>query len=300
MGRPKAKANNASDIVNVRIKKFDMRWIKDNKILIFIGKRDVGKSVLVLDYLYNHQSFPLGTVISPTDDYNFTYKPHIPSIFIHDECTPELIGEALQRQKDICKNVKLDPRYKGIDPRAFMILDDCLADGDSWVRDKNIKWIFMNGRHAQMTFILTMQYPMGITPNLRTNVDYIFICKEPKIANQKRLYEHYAGIFPTFEMFRAVLKQCTKNYGCLVIDNSSVSDKIEDQAFWYRADPKQEHFDDFKMCYPIFWKDNEKYLMGKISGGGGAPEPKEEEEEYDMSRISGRKNKVNFAVKQMS
>src|SRR5438132_1113332 len=203
---PRKKNESSNEVINVRLRKFNMKLIGDNKIIVFIGKRFTGKSILVLDYLYHHQDFPLGTVISPTDDYNWTYKPHVPSIFIHEDFTPELIEQVLRRQKDICRNCRLDPKYKGVDPRAFVILDDCLADSDSWVRDKNIKWIFMNGRHAQITFILTMQYCMGITPNLRTNVDYIFICKEPKVANQKRLYEHYAGMFPTFEMFRAVLK----------------------------------------------------------------------------------------------
>jgi hypothetical protein len=76
----------------------------------------------------------------------------------------------------------------------------------------------------------------GIPPSLRTNVDYIFICKEPKLGNQRRLFEHYAGMFPCFEMFRVVLNKCTKDHGCLVIDNSSNSDKLEDQVYWYRTD----------------------------------------------------------------
>ena len=291
---PRTKKATMSDVVNVRLKKFNMKSIGDNKIIVFIGKRNTGKSVLVLDYLYHHQDFPLGTVISPTDDYNFTYKPHVPSIFIHDEYTPELIEQVLKRQKDICRNCRLDPRYKGIDPRAFVILDDCLADADGWVRDKNIKWIFMNGRHAQVTFILTMQYAMGIPPNLRTNVDYIFICKEPKITNQKRLYEHYAGMFPTFAMFRAVLKQCTRNHGCLVIDNSSTSDKLEDQVFWYRVDVNKPNFADFKLCYPVFWKNNDKYLSGKTE----TKIPEDEDDDY--TRLTNKKNQVNFNVKQLS
>ena len=101
---PRTKKATMSDVVNVRLKKFNMKSIGDNKIIVFIGKRNTGKSVLVLDYLYHHQDFPLGTVISPTDDYNFTYKPHVPSIFIHDEYTPELIEQVLKRQKDICRN----------------------------------------------------------------------------------------------------------------------------------------------------------------------------------------------------
>jgi hypothetical protein len=281
--------------IDIKLKKFNMNWIGDNKIIVFIGKRNTGKSVLVLDYLYHHQDLPLGTVISPTDEFNGTYKPHIPSIFIHEEYSPELIDQVLKRQKDICKNCRVDPKYSGVDARAFLILDDCLADGQDWVKDKNIKWIFMNGRHAQLSLAITLQYVMGITPNLRTNVDYIFICKEPKHCNQKRLYEHYAGMFPTFEMFRAVLKHCTKDYGCLVIDNSSTSDRLEDQVFWYRAETNKSDFETFRLCYPVFWKNNDKYLT--------APEKqkkKNDNEEIDYERLAGKKNQRNYAVKQLS
>lgn len=294
---PRKKKDVLAELVNVKLKKFNMKWVGDGKILIFIGKRKTGKSVLVIDYLYYHQDFPLGTVISPTDDYNWTYKPHVPAIFIHDEFTPELVEQVLKRQKDICKNCRMDSRYKGVDPRAFFIMDDCLADADNWVRDKNIRWIFMNGRHAQITFILTMQYAMGIPPVLRTNVDYIFICKEPKLANQKRLYEHYAGMFPSFDMFRAILTQCTRNNGCLVIDNACTSEKLEDQVFWYRADITKPGFEDFKLCYPVFWKNNQKYLQQKTDN---KIEPKhEEEEEVDYNQI-GKRNHINFQLKQIS
>src|SRR5580692_2746416 len=100
---PRTKRSVSDEIVNVRLKKFNMDRIGDNKIMVFIGKRNTGKSILVLDYLYHHQDFPLGTVISPTDDFNFTYKPHIPSIFIHEDYTPELLEQVLQRQKNICR-----------------------------------------------------------------------------------------------------------------------------------------------------------------------------------------------------
>lgn len=281
------------ETIDIKLKKFPMESLGDGKIIVFIGKRNTGKSVLVLDYLYHNQDLPLGTVISPTDDFNLTYKPHIPSIFIHDEYSAELVEQVLNRQKTICRNCKSDPKYKDVDPRGFLIFDDCLADGDSWVKDKNIKWIFMNGRHAKITFILTMQYPMGITPNLRTNVDYIFICKETKLANQKRLYEHYAGIFPTFEMFRAVLNHCTKNYGCLVIDNSSTSDKLEDQVFWYKVDRNKPGFDDFKLCYPIFWKNNDKYIANKDK----IADNDDIKEEKDYAKLTGKRNQINFNVK---
>lgn len=287
---PKQSKVSPNEQVNVQIKKFDMNSVSDDKVIVFIGKRNTGKSILVLDYLYNHRSFPLGTVISPTDNYNFTYSPHVPSIFIHEEYTPELMEQVLKRQKEIVESCKKDPAYVGVDPRAFVILDDCLADGNEWVKDKNIKWIFMNGRHAKITFILTMQYCMGITPNLRTNIDYIFICKEPKLCNQQRLYQHYAGIFPSFDMFRVVLNKCTQNYGCLVIDNSSNSDKLEDQVFWYRSDINRPDWSTFKLCYPIFWKNNEIFAAGK---------DKKKKDVVDYSKLIMKKNQINFNVKQL-
>ena len=91
-----------------------------------------------------------------------------------------------------------------IDPRAFVILDDCLYD-NTWTKDKNIRALFMNGRHFKIMFLITMQYALGIPPNLRTNVDYVFILREPLYNNRKKLYEQYCGMFPNFEIFCQVI-----------------------------------------------------------------------------------------------
>ena len=243
----------------------------------------------MLDYLYHHRQFPVGTVVSPTDNFNFTYSPHVPSIFIHEEYTPELLEQILRRQKDITRNCQTNANYAGIDPKTFVIFDDCLADGKEWVNDKNIKWIFMNGRHAHIPFLLSMQYCMGIPPSLRTNVDYIFICREPKLCNQQRLYQQYAGMFPCIDMFRVVLNKCTKNFGCLVIDNSSNSDRLEDQVFWYRSNVEAPDWKTFKLCYPIFWKNNERYLTDKDN--------KNKKTNPDFNQLALKKNQRRFETR---
>ena len=133
-------------------------------------------------------------------------------------------------------------KKSSIDPRAFVILDDCLYD-NTWSRDKMMRLLFMNGRHWKIMLVITMQYPLGIPPALRTNIDYVFILREPYITNRKRIWENYAGMFPTFESFCQVMDQCTENYECLVIHNNSKSNKIEDMVFYYKA---EEH-GDFKM-----------------------------------------------------
>jgi hypothetical protein len=109
----------------------------------------------------------------------------------------------------------------------------------------------MNGRHVGITFLITMQYMLGIPPSLRTNVDYIFICRENKVTMKKKLYDHYAGMFPDYNMFSQVLAECTKDYGCLVIDNVTKSEKLEDQVFWYKADISKHN--NFRLCDDSFW-----------------------------------------------
>ena len=136
-----------------------------------------------------------------------------------------------------------------IDARAFVILDDCLYDS-SWAREKLMRLLFMNGRHWKIMLVITMQYPLGVPPNLRTNIDYTFILREPYITNRKRIYENYAGMFPTFESFCQVMDQCTENYECLVISNNAKSNKLVDQIFWYKAQPHR----DFKLGSKEFWE----------------------------------------------
>ena len=257
--------------MTLELKKFDMRSIRfkstenTGPVVVLIGRRDTGKSYLVRDLLFYQQDIPIGTVISGTEAGNSFYSDHVPKLFIHDEYSSGIIENVLKRQKQCLKQVMEEMKvYKkcNIDPRAFCILDDCLYDA-SWTKDKLMRLLFMNGRHWKIMLIITMQYPLGIPPNLRTNIDYVFILREPYINNRKRIYENYAGMFPTFEAFCQVMDQCTENYECLVINNNSKSNKLTDQIFWYKAEPHAN----FKLGSKEFWdlsnsmpaEDNDKY-----------------------------------------
>ena len=142
---------------------------------------------------------------------------------------------------------------------------------DSWTHDKNIRSLFMNGRWLKVFFIITMQYPLGIPPNLRTNIDYVFILREPYMTNRKRIWENYASMFPTLESFCSVMDQTTENYECLVINNNAKSNKLHDQIFWYKAETRP----DFKLGSKEFWE------ISKTMGDD------DEDEAYDPSK--GRK-----------
>ena len=157
--------------VTLKLSKFDISRITDDSVIVLIGKRNTGKSYLTKHILYHNRGIPVGTVISGTEGANQFYSKMVPPVFIHEEYTAPVVANVLKRQKLIIK--KQHQGHKS-DGRAFLILDDCLYD-NSWQKDKNIRSCFMNGRHYKLMFILTMQFALGIPPNLRTNIDYVFI-----------------------------------------------------------------------------------------------------------------------------
>jgi hypothetical protein len=275
--------------MNLELKKFDMKSIsfKPNEtkgpVIVLIGRRDTGKSFLVRDLLYYHQDIPIGTVISGTEEGNGFYGKLVPKLFIHNEYNTAIIENILKRQRGVLKQIKKEMEQfnrSTIDPRTFVILDDCLYD-NTWARDKMMRLLFMNGRHWKVMLLITMQYPLGIPPTLRTNIDYVFILREPYIANRKRIYENYAGMFPTLESFCQVMDQCTENYECLVINNNSKSNKLQDQVFWYKADAHN----DFRLGSKEFWE-----LSKQINDD-------DDEEQYDPNNVKKRGQGPKIAVK---
>ena len=271
--------------MNLELKRFDMRWIsfKPNEskgpVVVLIGRRDTGKSFLIRDLLYYHQDIPIGTVISGTEEGNGFYGKLVPKLFIHNEYNTAIIENILKRQRQVLKQIQKEMeqfKRSTIDPRTFMILDDCLYDA-TWAKDKLMRLLFMNGRHWKIMLMITMQYPLGIPPTLRTNIDYVFVLREPYIANRKRIYENYAGMFPTFESFCQVMDQCTENFECLVINNNAKSNKLQDQVFWYKADAHN----DFRLGSKEFWElskqindddeDGEQYDPNNVKKKGSGP-----------------------------
>ena len=275
--------------MNLELKKFDMKSIsfKANEskgpVVVLIGRRDTGKSFLVRDLLYYHQDIPIGTVISGTEEGNGFYGKLVPKLFIHNEYNTAIIENILKRQRQVMKQIKNElEQFKRstIDARTFVILDDCLYD-NTWARDKMMRLLFMNGRHWKVMLVITMQYPLGIPPTLRTNIDYVFILREPYIANRKRIYENYAGMFPTFESFCQVMDQCTENFECLVINNNSKSNKLQEQVFWYKADAHN----DFRLGSKEFWE-----LSKQINDD-------DDDDQYDPSNVKKRGQGPKIAVK---
>ena len=247
---------------DLSLTKFDMNQMRFsphvNKapVIVLMGKRDTGKSWLVHDILYHlRDCLPAGAVISASEQCNHFYRDIVPRVFIHNEYNPIVVYNLLERQKIALKQYNMNVQAgtpNAFDPRAFLILDDCLFDA-SWTKDKLMKMLFLNGRHWKTMLIITMQYPLGIPPLLRTNVDYVFILRENYRSNRKRIYDNFASMFNTFEMFCTVLDQTTADFECMVLKNNTNSNYLKDQVFWYRAGKPRT----FKIGHRQFWEMSE-------------------------------------------
>lgn len=277
--------------MKLQLKKFDLRTMKDDAVVVLIGKRGSGKSEMVKAIMHEHQNLPIGVVISQTEQANHFFEEFVPKMMIYDEYDPAIIDKFLKRQMQITNQFNAEKKNYGrtdLDPRGFLILDDCLYD-KTWPNDKNIRCLFMNGRHFKVFFIITMQYPLGIPPHLRCNVDYVFIFRETQLTNRERIFRQYAGMFPDFQTFNTVLDQTTEDFECLVIDNKVRSNKLEDQVYWCKAPLRGS----FRVCCKELWDmqaiEEERRAMGM------AEEP-DDEEPYDPSYITKNKRAPKIKV----
>ena len=208
-----------------------------NPRIAIIAKSGSGKCWVIRDFMNYIKDIPCGTIIAPTDKMTGFYNDFFPVSFIHHEYKEDIIPRMLARQKIILgKNTERKKKgKKPLDPSLFFIMDDCMSTKHLWLKDPNVLSIFNEGRHYQLTFILSMQYSLGIQPELRSNFDYVFLLGEDFINNRKKLYEHYAGMFPSRELFDQVFMQVTDDYGVMVINNRLRSTDIRKKVFWYKA-----------------------------------------------------------------
>lgn len=210
--------------MTIELKEFDVRQLNYHPTIIIIGQRATGKSYLARDLLvkqYNN-SKSLNVVVSYNEINDGFYKECIPNLQLYDNYHPSIIKSVLNINPD----------------ESCIVLDNCLFDNTDWIKDNNIKHIFINGRILKTTLIITMQYELYIPHVIRSNIDYIFIMKNMYIPNKLKLFKNYGSMFPTFESFRQVMDKYTEDFGCLVIKNChNSSNKIEDKVFWYKVQP---------------------------------------------------------------
>jgi hypothetical protein len=217
-------------MTDLNLEKFDPSSAKPHRIWLIIGTRGSGKSVLQKDLLHKTRcAYDYGLAMTATHSSAETLRQVFPPSLVYDRGYDfDKADTMLAQAKENVKNGK---------ERAGLLLLDDVAFQDKVMKSDTMKELHLNGRHAKITLISTTQYCMTVSPLLRANVDYVICLADNVISNRKRLHQFFFGCFETFQQFDSVFKTVTKDYGCLVLDNTNKTGSLEQSVRWYRADP---------------------------------------------------------------
>lgn len=251
--------------MQLKLRKFDPSQMKDTVTIVIIGKRNTGKSVLAKDIMFHKRHLPAGVVMSATEEGNAFYGDWVPNSFIYDDFDRSKIEDMMELQRKALKTKSAT--------NVFLILDDCMYD-KRLLKEKCMRKLFMNGRHYKMFVLLTAQYCGDLPPDIRSNIDYVFVLRDNIPGNRERLFKNFFGVMPSYQSFCQLMDATTENYECLVLDNTSHSNNLEDNLYWYKAKPSHS----FRMGSPALWRfHNDSYdpnFENKNSSKDIKPDPR--------------------------
>jgi Cdc6-like AAA superfamily ATPase len=213
--------------MQLSFKEFTPKEANMDSILI-LGKRGVGKTVLVNDLL-PHLNCENLLVFKPTESVKPEYNHwNLPSD-INKEYCETILESFINKQKAFVREHDILP------PHACVVFEDCMYDNRCW-QHKPMNELYSIGRYLRTKSVMVMQYPLILPPMFRTNIDYVFIFKNSITSVRQRIYDQYCCMFPSFAIFNQVFDDITKEpFTCMVINNTAKSNKLEDQVFWYKA-----------------------------------------------------------------
>jgi hypothetical protein len=279
--------------IEVEIKCFNLFKVLPDSIIFCIGKRRSGKSWLIreLMYILSKRRMPYGNIYSGTEHCNPFFKNFFPKSFIKQDISDVDIANVLYSQKlKVRRYAKInnidDGRY--LNNNMLLVMDDMMSDEDIWKKSKNFKRIFIEGRHYNIMFIMSLQYVLGIPPALRENIDYVFLFASDG-SNLKKIWENYAGVVPTFKMFKHIFDICTKDHSCMVIDKTCTSDRLDEKIFYYKAKNPGK----FKFGSKAFWEyHDENYKSSDDEDDNETPSQKKLKKIKSLYAVEGKQYEI--------
>lgn len=191
-----------------------MWTLKDNFVLYISAPRGSGKTFLLVNLLISEQfyanRFDKVYIVSPSyyHDRNFeSVRDSLPESQISTVYSDDWITKQIKKKKD--------------DERILFIVDDCITEA----KFKNPKatsilnTIAVNGRHMNVSLIITSQKITGISTYIRSQADGIITFALRTEAEIKALYDDNSIGGLSYSEFKALYSHATnEKYGFLYIN----------------------------------------------------------------------------------
>lgn len=285
----------------VNITEYDLNRVRPDKIIIIIGRRGAGKSVLLKHILYvMRHKLHSGVAMSPTSDTLRSLRACLPGSCLYFDYNDAAVARVQEGKQKIQDKIALtNPDPEKADPyHVFIIMDDCMYN-KKCMKSLEMRRLFMNGRHVKVFFVNIMQYCMDLTPDLRSNIDYVFAFQDANLDNRFKLWKHFFGMFSKFEEFCQTMDVCTNDNECIVMDNTVKTNKIDERIFYFKASLDLPRF---RVGSKSWWLLDYRFGKEKALGAARTIIDKEVQDTYyaendDKDRIAGSKNKEFRVIK---
>lgn len=255
----KKNSDNDNNDYEFELKPFSYNKINsnDHHTIIVIGSPFSGKTCLARTILSKFKDYPRGIVISKTEHLSPCWRYHVPMSCIYNDYDKDTLTPVIQAQEKAIEQENEEIEIYGKsnkDNRFVIVMDDILTD-DSLRHDKNLRTLFVNGRHYKTMLILLLQAPITITPIQRSCISFTCILSQNSKESKKKLFEYYCNCIDDYSDFITIYSKATENKGALVIHNCALTEQANNKLFWTKADPNIQ----FKAFSEKLWERDKLY-----------------------------------------
>jgi len=223
--------NNSDDDItsenNTPLEYFDLRFIDADPTIVIIANmnhEDQARTLIksTLSHLYETKKIDECIIISPAK--NSVYVNISCKVYDDTKIITKILETQRHRIETNCINMK----------HVAVVLDNCLES--NWKDNSEaIQELCMNSNSYRITLIIRMMYPHDIPPDVRYQFDYTFMAHN---CNMKSLYNYYAQVFPSYNLFNQTISQINEDSEMLTIVGTH---KIYlDKAYYYKNTPNEE------------------------------------------------------------
>lgn len=214
-----------SNVVDKKLKLIDKALPKPPFRWCILGPTQAGKSTLIRNILFN---------------VKFGYEKYFDEIYIFIGSLDDIIEtqELIKRFK-LTKKMKVEQKFdpdatselfdsiekdsiKPNPPKVLMIFDDQICNslcssGKLGIIDQ----IFVRGRHANISCIISSQKYMSLNNNIRAlNLSQLTIFSGTSSTDLDKVVEEHVGVYDEKSMLQTIKDRIEQRYNFVTIDNS--------------------------------------------------------------------------------